>query len=374
MILKRTHPRFAVIGAGNGGQAMAGHLALMGFYVSLYNRNADKVRIINEKGGITLEGVEEGFGRINLITQDMEEAINDADVIMVTVPASAHKEIIRLCLPHLRDGQIIVLNPGRTGGALELLNIIRSEGRKIDIVIAETQTFIYACRALSPGRVKIFSIKNIVSLAAIPSCMTGRVVKLLSCVFPQFRPAENVLETGLNNIGAVFHPAPTLLNCGRIESAVSFEYYLQGITPSVAEVLEHIDAERVKVAGALGVKAVTALEWLKLSYGSTGSNLYEAIQNTSGYKGITAPTSMDNRYIFEDIPESLVPISAIASTVGVRTPTIDSIIQLACIVHGKNYHSSGRNTRNLGIEGLTISQVKELVTFGFVKRPEEVVA
>ncbi len=29
--------RFAVLGAGNGGRAMAAHLALMGFETSLYN-------------------------------------------------------------------------------------------------------------------------------------------------------------------------------------------------------------------------------------------------------------------------------------------------------------------------------------------------
>jgi len=35
--------KYAVIGAGNGGQSMAGHLALMGYEVSLYDIDSKKI-------------------------------------------------------------------------------------------------------------------------------------------------------------------------------------------------------------------------------------------------------------------------------------------------------------------------------------------
>ncbi|KPU46082.1 opine dehydrogenase [Oxobacter pfennigii] len=366
---------YAVIGAGNGGQAMAAHLALCGHNVRLYNRSITKIKKIQEQRGIYLTGKEEGFGRLSSMTDNIKEAIENADVIMVTIPASGHREIANLCHPYLKDGQIIVLNPGRTGGALEFLNIIKQKAPNKNIIISEAQTFVYACRAETAGVVKIFSIKNQVSLASIPSYMTKYVVDTIKDAYPQFIPADNVLETSLNNIGAIFHPCPTLLNCGRIESTNGdFEYYLEGITPTVSKILEQMDSERVKVAHALGVKTVTALKWLEVTYGSKGESLHEAIQNTSGYMGIKAPSSMDTRYIFEDIPESLVPISAIGATVGIRTPIIDSIINLACTAHGENYFAAGRNVRNLGIEGLTVSELMELATFGIVERPREVVA
>lgn len=157
---------FAVIGAGNGGQAIAGHLALKGYKVNLYNRTYQKLHPIIEKGGIELEGEVEGFGKLNVITDDMEKAIKDVDIVLVVVPASAHCKIAEDMLPYLRDGQIIVLNPGRTGGALEFHNVARKR-KDLDIVIAETDTFIYACRS-SMGRAKIYKIKEVVSVAAIP--------------------------------------------------------------------------------------------------------------------------------------------------------------------------------------------------------------
>ena len=38
----------AVIGAGNGGQAFAGHLASMGYKVRLYDREIPKVDYLNK--------------------------------------------------------------------------------------------------------------------------------------------------------------------------------------------------------------------------------------------------------------------------------------------------------------------------------------
>ena len=50
--------RYTVIGAGHGGKAMAAHLAVMGFDVTLYNRSQDKIAAIETRGGIMLESQE----------------------------------------------------------------------------------------------------------------------------------------------------------------------------------------------------------------------------------------------------------------------------------------------------------------------------
>ena len=87
-----------------------------------------------------------------------------------------------------------------------------------------------------------------------------------------FVAGTNVLATSLENIGAVFHPALTILNAGWIEATHGdFEYYLQGITPSVAKVLERVDEERLAVARGLGVRSMSKREWLYLSYRFDGS-------------------------------------------------------------------------------------------------------
>ncbi|HII40139.1 MAG TPA: NAD(P)-binding domain-containing protein, partial [Thermoplasmata archaeon] len=283
-------PRFAVLGAGHGGLAMAGHLAKMGFPVNLWNRTASRVDLLKLRGAIELEGVVEGEGRVRLATTDLKDAIAEVDVIMVAVPANAHQDVALALASLVEDGQIIVLNPGRTGGALEVRNIFQQQGVTADVTLAEAQTFLYTSRHTSPTSARIFDVKNEVALAALPSYKTPEVLKIVRLAFPQFIPGDNVLKTGLDNVGAIFHPGVTILNAARVESTHGdFQYYLEGITPAVAAVLEAMDRERVAVAAALGIHAHTAREWLYLSYDSPGRDLYQAVQATPGYQGITAP-------------------------------------------------------------------------------------
>lgn len=378
MMISPMDVRYAVIGGGNGGLAMAGYLALKGFSVNLYNRTEEKIRPLIDDPRIALSGSEEGIGLLNKVTSNLGEALRDTDIIMVTTPATAHYNLAKQMAPHLQDGQIIVLNPGRTGGALEVYETIRSSGCDKRIIVAEAQTFIYACRATGPKSARIFSVKNEVALAAIPSLHTKRIVRLLSGAYPQFAPARNVMETSLNNFGAIFHPAPTLLNSGHIERGETFEYYLEGITPSIGAMLEKLDSERIKVATALGLKAVSARQWLRESYGAIGDSIYEAIQNNPAYRGLTAPKGLDTRYIYEDVPCSLVPISSIASELGIETPAIDTIIRLADIITGRNFYKEGRTAEKLGLKNLTVTEIHHLAKTGevhvTVKSEEGVVA
>ncbi|MBE9565631.1 MAG: hypothetical protein IMF16_02650, partial [Proteobacteria bacterium] len=43
---------FAVLGAGHGGMAMAGHLGIMGFRVNLFNRTPARLEPIKRRGAI----------------------------------------------------------------------------------------------------------------------------------------------------------------------------------------------------------------------------------------------------------------------------------------------------------------------------------
>ena len=160
-----------------------------------------------------------GFGRLAAVTSDMAQALAEADLVMVVVPSSAHAEVARKqAAPHLRDGQIVVLHPGRTLGAIEFHKVLCDQGCRADVTVAEAETFIYASRSDGPAQARIFRIKESVPLAALPAKRTTQVLEALAPAYPQFIDGINVLHTGLNNMGAIFHPALTLLNAGRIES------------------------------------------------------------------------------------------------------------------------------------------------------------
>ena len=362
--------KYAVIGAGHGGKAMAAHLALMGFTVNLFNRTADHVEVIKKRGGIELESTEggpHGFGELALVTSEIAEAIKNVEVIMVVLPSSAHAEVAKAMAPHLKGGQIVVLHPGRTCGALEFLKVIRDYGCKVDVTVAEAETFIYASRSDGPVQARIFRIKEAVPLAALPATRTQCVLDAICEAYPQFIHGVDVLNTGMNNMGAIFHPALTLLNMGWIEATHGdYQFYIDGVTPSVARALEVLDRERVTVASALGIRARTSLEWLKLAYNTTGTDLHEAIHNQPGYYGIKAPATLNHRYIFEDVPMSLVPIASLGKRYGVSVRGMESMIQIASIIHRTDYWRRGRTVEKLGLEQWSVSELTRFVQDGTV--------
>ncbi|OGS41570.1 MAG: NADP transhydrogenase subunit alpha, partial [Euryarchaeota archaeon RBG_16_62_10] len=306
-----------------------------------------------------------GFGKIETATDDIRTAIEDADVIMVVVPATGHRFIAERCAPFVTSDQVVVLNPGRTFGALEFMHVLRQQRVRGRPTIAETQTFIYVSRHTDFTRARIMQIKNSVPLAAIPAHRTPGVLDMVRTALPQFVAATNVLETSLDNIGAIFHPTLTILNAARIESTHGdFEYYLEGVSPAASKVMESADSERIALGTALGVHLHTAREWLYLAYASAGSTLYDAIQATPGYKGVRAPSTVAHRYIFEDVPMSLVPMVSVGRQLGVKTPTLTSLVNLASVMHEKDFFSEGRTVDKIGLGGKSVRDIRMIAVRG----------
>lgn len=359
-------PTYCVLGAGHGGVALAGHLGLMGFPVRLWARDPHSLDAVQATGGVFLEGVEVGFGPVEA-QGDLQAALVGADLVLVVLPASAHGEMARRCAPYLQNGQKVLLMPGRTAGAIEFTQTLRREGCCADVLVGEAQTFLYASRRVGPNTSHMFGIKRQVLAAALPAYRTSELLELLKPAFPQFMPAKWVWKTSMDNIGAIFHPAVALLNAGRIESTGgAFRHYSDGITPSVAHLLERLDEERVTVARALGVGALTAREWLAEAYGVERPTLYEAIQATPAYAEVGAPPTLEHRYIWEDVPTGLVPIAELGRACGVSAPVTSTLIDLAGAIFGVNFRQIGRTLEKLGMVGWTPEQISRYAMEGDV--------
>ncbi|BAS29054.1 NAD/NADP-dependent octopine/nopaline dehydrogenase family protein [Limnochorda pilosa] len=353
--------RVAVLGAGHGGQALAGWMALAGHRVRLFNRSAEP--LLPLRSGLTLRGAATGRVRLDAVTTHLDEALEGAELVMMVTPATAHRPLAYRMLPYLRPGQVVLLHPGRTGGALEVARILAAAG--LPNVVAEAETFLFASRVEGPGEARIHQVKRRVRVAALPAHRTGGTVRLLQRIHPAFAPARNVLETSLQNIGAIFHPAPILLNLGRVQAGIPFDHYHEGITPGVAAVMERADQERTALAARLGVEVLSARAWLEQAYGATGRDLYEAIQANRSYRGLKAPRTHQHRYLTEDIPTGLVPMVSLGQSLGMEMPIMDSLVRLGEALHHVNYTAEGRSARSLGLVGMSPEGIRAVVELGF---------
>ena len=64
---------YAVLGAGHGGQALAGYLSLKGFKVNLYNRTPERLNSIKLMGGIQVEGEIQDLLHLMLLLQTLKK-------------------------------------------------------------------------------------------------------------------------------------------------------------------------------------------------------------------------------------------------------------------------------------------------------------
>lgn len=354
--------KITVIGAGNGGQTMAGHLAMMGNDVSLYDIDVPKMETLMQLGGIQLEGRLQGFGKVCCITTDIAKAVKDAEIIMVTTVANAHSAVAKSLTPFLVDGQVVVLNPGRTCGALVFKQTLKENGCKARIYLGEAQTLVYACRVIENGHVNVIGIKDVVLLSGLPAADTDYILSKLNPVYPCFVKADSVLNTSLENIGAMFHPCVLLFNAASIERNELFWFY-RDMTEQVAEFIEKFDAERLAVGKAYGIDLLSVREWIKFAYKDTeGETLCERMRNNPAYHDIKSPSTIFTRQLTEDIPTGVLPIMELGKAAGIETPLLGSMIHICETLLNMDMRNNGRSLKNLGLEGMSKEEILNYIT------------
>src|SRR5262245_5497128 len=256
-----TGPTVAILGAGHGGCAAAADLTRRGFRVRLHARNAARLAPLRERGGVEARGVQEGFVPLSVLTTDVAEALDGTDLIMLVVPSVAHAHYTGVLAPLLRPDRPVFLNPGHTGGGLHFVHELRRAGYRDALQTCETVTLTYICRMEGPATVGIYSYVRRLRFAVLPGRVAVPLYERVRPLYPEIVPASSVLETGLANMNAVFHPPGMLMNAGWVEStAGGFRFYREGITEAVGRVVAEVDAERVAIARALGVPARSFLD------------------------------------------------------------------------------------------------------------------
>lgn len=353
--------RVAVIGAGNGGQAIAGYLSVQGYCVSLYDRSEERVQQLLSQGGIYLEGKLKGFGKLSVVSSNLSKVVQAADIIMITVVANAHKIIAESLVNVLEDNQIVILNPGRTCGALEFKRTLVNFGCTKKLYIAEAQTLVYACRLIEEGRVNIIGIKDKVLLSALPAKDTQYVLDKVAKIYPCFEQAENILRTSLENIGAIFHPCVLLFNAATIERNKEF-YFYRDMTPRIANFIEEFDKERLAVGKAYGIDLLSVSEWISSAYsGIEGNTLCEKMKNNPAYYDIKSPSTIYTRQLLEDIPAGVLPILELGKVAGLKMPLFESMVNICSSLLGVDFISDGRSLFNLGLAGLTKQEIIDVI-------------
>jgi opine dehydrogenase len=346
---------------------MAAYLARHGWTVRLWNR-PDEAEVahwltpIQAAGSLELVGWQPGRVPLERATTDLGVAVAGASVVVLVTTADAHRSMARSLAPLLEPGQLVVLMPGRTGGALDFRAGLAEAGRDTrQVMVAEINTTVVNSRVVGPGRVEVLGEKRGLPLAALPAGDTpGALARLAGLPVVA---APSVLSTGLTNFGVPLHAVPMVLNAGWLEDRPGgFLYYQQGISPSVARVVARADAERLGLAAALGVDTIPLTRYLVESLGAPAGDVYTSIHGCEMYRTVPAPPAVDHRYLWEDVVAGVAPMVSLGGAIGCRLPVLESILGLASVLVGRDLAAEGRSVERLGLGGLDAAGIRRRVT------------
>lgn len=345
----------SILGAGHCGCAMAADLMASGFDVLLHAHPHHRrvLDAISKGGGLQATGLVTGRF-LPRLTTCLVEALEFSTTVVVALPASAHDGLIAALAGHdLRSHCLIGIN-----GNFFVLGAARVVSAGL---VVETSTSPFAARVR--GNVVNLRGRKAMMWAGGQRMPDVQEKALVQRVFSM--PLEwmsSALAVDLSCVTGVMHPAPMLMNAGRIESTVEgFLFYREGMTRAVGKVMHAVDDERCAIAAALGLALPSALGIMNRYYGLShdclsGFAAHSEVHNVEK----SAPTSLEHRYLSQDIPYVLAPWAALGQRLGVPTPTIDALMRLASLATGGPTAGRGRTLESIGLDRLTARELGRL--------------
>lgn len=357
----------AVIGAGPVAQSIACAALTGGSEVTLHSPFGEETRKLTDAGAIEVEGgtlagafaVVSGDARSRAaairVVPELDLAIRGADAVVLAVPASAHATFAALLAPVLRSGQMLVLAPGRSMGALEVARGLRRQRRSDDITVVELCSAPYLVSSRHAGQLTIEAEQKRVLGAALSNSSTPGAVSALRNVFPALQPAGGVLHTSFANMAGLLVAVPALLSASAPGNATVRERLPAAL---VETVIARVDAERRRTAFAFGVRELASFhQWLEVAFGTTEKDLVNALDEVAAFSRLRARVVGDAE-VRDSVATCLVPIASAAAVANVPTPATDSLVALASAIDGFDHARHGRTMAALGLDRMRPDEIR----------------
>ncbi len=361
--------RIAVLGGGNGSFAAAADFALAGHDVRLWRR--DKPAVAEHRAGGSKILVKDFAGRheakVALVTNDIAEAVRDAELIVCPAPAHAQPDIAKALAPHLKDGQVVFLPPG-TFGSMLFARAAQDAGNRAKAAFAETGTLPWLTRKHGPFEVAITVRAKRLPTGVFPLTDKDRALKVIDQAFPGvIEDCGDALSGALMNAGPIIHPPLITMNAGPLEHFDKWDIHKEGTQASIRRVTTALDGERIAVREALGYGAPhfpladhyakEGDEWMY------GRGSHDRLTDSGDWREKIVLTA--HRYMLEDVRIGLSFIVSVAELAGVATPLARAFLSIGGAVVGEDFMQTGRTLKGMGLGDYDKAGLQRLLRDGF---------
>lgn len=341
--------KITILGAGNSGCAHAFKFAENGHDVtllktsdSLHEENYDTIK--KNRGIWAIDDTNEGkrsFQSLSRVTKDVELALLDAEFIMILTQSLQHSEIEKKIAPYIRPcTKMILLVPGNLG------SLYFTKYLDKNIILAEGESTPFDARIIEPGTVNILfkNVRN--ALAFLPSSRKHEGLSIVSCLVDTYKDfRSNIIESSLHNPNLIVHTIGVIMSANRIEMTKGeFWMYKESFSPSIWRLVEQLDNEKNNLIEVFGGKRMSYLDACKfrneIDLNRNSLEVFLSYANNGGPKG---PSSLNTRYLYEDVSLGLCTLSILGHKFGIKTPIADALITIASSLVEFDFYAKSRD-------------------------------
>lgn len=354
----------AVLGGGHGSYAAAADLTHNGHEVTLWRRDAQALEELRRNPELSVTSADGEFKvRLHGVTSDIGQAVADAQLILIPLPAPAQEDLAELLAPHLRDGQVVYLTPG-TFGTYLMAKRVRDRGNRARVAFAETGTLPYLARKHGPQLVSLTTRATNLPTGIFPASLTDQALSVIREAYPCAHPVEDALSAALLNAGPIIHPPLIIMNAGPLNRSRDFDIHNEGTQPVVREVTNRLDDERMATRTALGYTSrhyplrdhYEGKDWMY------GPKSHSGVVKSGNWREPIDLTS--HRYMREDVQLGLAFLASVADWAGVGTPIAHGLLALGGAICKEDFANGARTWQGLGLNARSRDEVRELLHHG----------
>lgn len=361
-------PNITIIGGGNMGSLLSAKfsqkynvtLFLNAPYEKAEEYHNDMVIFNEDKSSFV-------FGKIKLITENLLEAVKDANWIFITYPSFLFESFSKQLVPLLHEGQHLVGVPGSGGFELYFKEVLKK-----GVTITGLQRVHSVARIVKKGQeVRESGVRTGIKCASIPKSFNNKAAKFISsCYSLPVEPLNNYLNVTLLNSNPILHTSrlySIFKDYEKVKGYNSLPLFYEEWSLDSSILLIDMDKELFSVFDALkeyGIE-VNQITTLLEHYDSTNYiEMTNKITSIKSLKGLTTPSvkssngkylpDFDSRYFSADFPYGLDILLCYARILNVQCPNMKIVSDW--------YHRVTNTKRHFDLALFGIENVNDLKT------------
>jgi opine dehydrogenase len=354
--------RIGILGAGAVAFGTAAYLEHQGHRAALWSPSGAGTRALADDAALRATGAVDGAFR-PAVAATAAEAAEGADIVLVALPANAHRMAFEAVAPHIREGQVVAISSHASFGALALSRMLAERGVRAPIVAWSTT--LTSGRRRSESEVAVSTVRGRIDAATLPAGDEDALARCRAAFGDRFLARDSLLAIALSNLNPQNHMGIALCNLTRMEKG---EAWSQGahVTPCVGRLLEALDAERLAIAGAFGLETRTIFEHFHLSFHVPVASISEMnAEMAAKGRGGEGPQTAESRYVLEDVPYGLVPTALLGTLAGRPAVLHEAGVRLFSALYGRDFAAENDLLAAAGVDGLDAAALKALCERGY---------